>query len=102
MIEEQYQRAIQILSDNKDKLTSLAHKLLEKEVIFKEDLIEIFGERPWDISPSEKIEERAAESGSNITKTSEDASANDGNSVLTNEQNKDADETKKLDSENLS
>lgn len=102
MIEEQYQRALQILRENKDKLSALANKLLEKEVIFKEDLIEIFGERPWDVSPSEKIEERAAESGSNITKTSDDKNTSNSNTVLTNEQSNDADETKKMDPENLS
>uniref|UniRef100_UPI0025939187 ATP-dependent metallopeptidase FtsH/Yme1/Tma family protein n=1 Tax=uncultured Flavobacterium sp. TaxID=165435 RepID=UPI0025939187 len=50
MIEEQYQRALAILSENKDKLTLLANKLLEKEVIFKEDLEEIFGKRQWEVS----------------------------------------------------
>ncbi|HNR86479.1 MAG TPA: ATP-dependent zinc metalloprotease FtsH [Taishania sp.] len=48
LIESQYQRALQILSENKDKLTQLAEKLLSAEVIFKEDLEEIFGKRPWD------------------------------------------------------
>lgn len=47
MIEVQYQRALKILGENKDKLTLLANKLLEKEVIFKEDLEEIFGKREW-------------------------------------------------------
>ena len=47
MIEEQYARAIQLLTENKDKLTQLAEKLLESEVIFKEDLVAIFGKRPW-------------------------------------------------------
>lgn len=47
IIENQYDRAIQILTDNKDKLDALAKKLLEKEVIFKEDLVAIFGERAW-------------------------------------------------------
>jgi ATP-dependent metalloprotease FtsH len=47
IIETQYQRALQILTDNKDKLTALAEKLLEKEVIFKEDLELIFGKREW-------------------------------------------------------
>jgi len=47
IIEAQYQRAKQILTDNKDKLTALADKLLEKEVIFKEDLEKIFGDRPF-------------------------------------------------------
>jgi cell division protease FtsH len=48
IIEYQYQRAVQILSENKDKLDALAGKLLEKEVIFREDLEEIFGQRAWD------------------------------------------------------
>ena len=38
IIEAQYQRAIKILTENKDKLTELAEILLEKEVIFKDDL----------------------------------------------------------------
>lgn len=48
IIATQYQRALQILSANKDKLDALANKLLEKEVIFREDLEEIFGQRAWD------------------------------------------------------
>lgn len=45
IIEEQYKRAIEVLTEHKDKLTILAERLLEKEVIFKEDLEKIFGER---------------------------------------------------------
>ena len=48
MIEEQYQRAINILEENKDKLNQLADILIEKEVIFKDDLETIFGKRPFD------------------------------------------------------
>lgn len=48
IIATQYQRALQILTANKDKLDALANKLLEKEVIFREDLEEIFGQRAWD------------------------------------------------------
>ncbi|SDG54936.1 ATP-dependent zinc metalloprotease FtsH [Psychroflexus sediminis] len=47
LIEEQYIRAIAILEKHKDQLTELAELLLEKEVIFKDNLIEIFGERPF-------------------------------------------------------
>ncbi|MGB1040402.1 MAG: ATP-dependent zinc metalloprotease FtsH [Flavobacteriales bacterium] len=47
MIEEQYQRAQKILSENKDKLKEIADLLLEKEVIFKADLEKILGERPF-------------------------------------------------------
>jgi ATP-dependent metalloprotease FtsH len=49
LIEFQYQRALQILTDNKDKLTALAEKLLTSEVIFKEDLEAIFGVREWSV-----------------------------------------------------
>jgi cell division protease FtsH len=48
MIETQYERALKILDDNKEKLTTLAELLLEKEVIFKDDLLKIFGERPFE------------------------------------------------------
>lgn len=47
IIEDQYKRAIDILDQNKDKLTELAELLLEKEVIFKDDLVKIFGDRPF-------------------------------------------------------
>ena len=48
MIETQYARAIKLLTDNKEKLTILAELLLEKEVIFKNDLEKIFGKRPFE------------------------------------------------------
>ncbi len=47
IITEQYQRAIQILSDNKEKHAQLANLLVEREVIFTDDMVNIFGERPW-------------------------------------------------------
>ena len=50
IIEEQYQRAIDLLEVHKDKLTLLANELLDKEVIFKESLERIFGKRPFDKS----------------------------------------------------
>ncbi|MDB9795619.1 peptidase M41, partial [Flavobacteriaceae bacterium] len=51
LIEAQYQRAIELLEVNKEKLTTLAKRLLEKEVIFKDDLEKIFGERPFSPAP---------------------------------------------------
>ncbi|RAK19771.1 cell division protease FtsH [Flavobacterium aquaticum] len=48
LIEEQYERAIHLLETNKEKLTQLADILIEKEVIFKDDLETIFGKRPFD------------------------------------------------------
>lgn len=55
LIEEQYERALNILTENQDKLKLLADKLLTSEVIFKEDLIEIFGERPWIKEEEEEV-----------------------------------------------
>jgi cell division protease FtsH len=49
IIETQYSRAIKLLKKHKSKLIELADFLLEKEVIFKEDLIRIYGERPFDV-----------------------------------------------------
>ncbi|OIQ18814.1 ATP-dependent zinc metalloprotease FtsH [Lacinutrix sp. MedPE-SW] len=47
IIEEQYTRAVNLLEENKDKLTELAEVLLEKEVIFKDNLEKIFGKRAF-------------------------------------------------------
>jgi len=57
LIEAQYQRAIAILIENKDKLLRLADILIEKEVIFKDDLETIFGNRPFEKSGHEVITE---------------------------------------------
>ena len=57
LAEQAYQEALKILSENKDGLTQLANKLIEKEVIFGEDLELIFGKRPWDETKEESHEE---------------------------------------------
>ena len=56
IIEKQYDRAITLLKKSKDKLKKLADRLLEKEVIFKDDLETILGKRPYKKN-NEKIEE---------------------------------------------
>jgi cell division protease FtsH len=56
LIESQYQRAIQILEENKDKLNQLADILIEKEVIFKDDLEAIFGKRKFDSNLQEETD----------------------------------------------
>ena len=53
LAEQAYQEAVTILSEHKDGLTQLANKLIEKEVIFGEDLEQIFGKRPWDAAKEE-------------------------------------------------
>ncbi|WP_369048682.1 ATP-dependent zinc metalloprotease FtsH [Tenacibaculum sp. UWU-22] len=68
MIEEQYKRALDLLTLHKEKLTTLAQLLLEKEVIFKDDLEKIFGKRPF-----EKEEEEIKDQKNNTTTTKEEA-----------------------------
>jgi len=55
LIEGQYERAIKILEENKDKLNQLADILIEKEVIFKDDLEAIFGKRTFDSNLDEVV-----------------------------------------------
>ena len=54
LINEQYERAKKILSDNAQGHNQLANVLLEREVIYSEDVEHIFGKRPW-VSRSEEI-----------------------------------------------
>ena len=61
LIEFQYTRALTILNENQDKLTLLAERLLSNEVIFKEDLEEIFGKRQWEPLIQEEVNEEPDE-----------------------------------------
>jgi cell division protease FtsH len=47
LIESQYQRAVQLMKDHKEQLIKLGDLLIEKEVIFKDDLEQIFGKRAF-------------------------------------------------------
>ncbi len=62
IVEKQYLRAIAILEKHKDKLTILANELLEKEVIFKETLENIFGKRPFEKDTPQSEEPKVATS----------------------------------------
>jgi cell division protease FtsH len=73
IIEGQYKRAIEILQEHKDKLILLANRLLEKEVIFKDDLEKIFGKRPFEVEVETETEE-STDSAEN-KETSEDSIA---------------------------
>ena len=57
LIEEQYHRAKTILEEHKDGHAQLAQLLIEREVIFAEDVEKIFGKRPWKSRSDELIEE---------------------------------------------
>ncbi|TVQ77283.1 MAG: ATP-dependent zinc metalloprotease FtsH [Flavobacteriales bacterium] len=61
IIEVQYQRAVDLLTTHKEKLSKLADLLLEKEVIFKQDLESVFGVRPFDKKEVEDTEAKTPE-----------------------------------------
>ena len=56
MINEQYERAKQILTEHKDGHAQLAQLLIDREVIFAEDVEKIFGKRPWTSRAEELLE----------------------------------------------
>ncbi len=48
MVQKAFERALKILTENKEKLIQLAELLLKNEVIFREDVEAIFGKRPFE------------------------------------------------------
>ena len=69
VVEEAYQKAKEILTTNREKLDKLAMQLVEKEVIFREDLELIFGKRPF-----ENVEENSINNtNSNIEEDTTDS-----------------------------
>lgn len=102
MVEAQYQRALRILTENKDKLEALAEKLLKHEVIFKEDLIEIFGKRPWDNeeeNPLKAAEETAAEATEETKNHQEESSSENEVAEQTERKDESTEDEVNLDSE---
>jgi len=61
LVEKAYKRAREIITANKENVEKLANKLLEKEVIFSEDLKKIFGKRPFEEQKEKREKEAAAE-----------------------------------------
>ncbi|MFM1932416.1 MAG: hypothetical protein RL226_1719, partial [Bacteroidota bacterium] len=72
IIESAYERAKELLTSNKDRLEKLARKLLEREVIFKEDLEEIIGKRPYDLPETAEV---AVETIGNVDAPSDDSAS---------------------------
>ena len=70
MIREQYERAKSILSEHSEGHRALANLLIEREVIFAEDVEKIFGKRPW-TSRSEEIFEKNEETTTIDTNTND-------------------------------
>ncbi|MFN8240845.1 MAG: ATP-dependent zinc metalloprotease FtsH [Bacteroidales bacterium] len=77
IIEDSYDRAILVLKKNMKGLTELAELLLDKEVIFSEDLERIFGKRKGDAAKDQKL----ALNGTKLETTAGEKSSNDSVSM---------------------
>jgi cell division protease FtsH len=91
MIEAQYSRALTILTEHKDKLTTLAEKLLTSEVIFKEDLVEIFGKRQWE-KEEEPLLAEVLEEQTPAVPTEEETSSEETSNIEENQTSTDTSE----------
>jgi cell division protease FtsH len=86
LIESAYQEALRILSENVEGLKQLANKLIDKEVVFGDDLEMIFGKRPWvkeEIDFPKKSQQSTIDTDSNVENNdnvSEETTAEDNNS----------------------
>ncbi len=78
MINEQYSRAKDLLLEHKEGHNQLAELLLEREVIFAEDVEKIFGKRPW-VSRSDEI----LEENNNAPKDNENSEENSYSETVT-------------------
>jgi cell division protease FtsH len=96
LVEKCYENAIKILSENREGLDKLAQKLLDKEVIFSDDLETIFGKRPWGVPTSlldeiEPEDEPEKEETNADTKSGETLETKEAETVVGIELNKEPD-----------
>lgn len=71
IVESAYQRALSLIAEHRDQIEQLATQLYEKEVLFREDLERIFGQRPWEADQSNDLNR------SNTSDNSNDEAASD-------------------------
>ncbi len=80
IIAEQYERAKKILTENKEGHAKLAETLLTKEVMYAEDLVNIFGKRPWRSRTEEIMEIQAKRDAARKLQESNSASDSEATS----------------------
>ena len=95
VVGRQYQRALDILHKYKDKLLKLAERLREKEVLFREDLEEILGPRPFEQKQASEAEQKQDEKNDESqnagqTPVAAGKTADNGTSPAVNQENKSA------------
>ena len=92
IINEQYERAKEILRTHKDGHAKLAETLLTKEVMYSEDLVAIFGKRQWKSRTEEIMQLQAERDAKRLAENGGTASDADGNHIENKNQNKDVED----------
>jgi cell division protease FtsH len=109
LVQSSYEKALSLLKENKAKVDTLAKVLLEKEVIFKENLEEIFGKRTFDRDierekereiEKKRMKEKLRIMKEEIAKEEEEANANDNGSDKKTATKKESDKKEKTEKEN--
>ena len=90
MIATEFERAKQILLEHKEQHNELAKLLMEREVIFTEDVERIFGPRPWKSRTDILMEEEALKLADQRTRQLEAEAAANANANANNEDNANA------------
>ena len=94
LIESAYQEALRILNENVEGLKQLANKLIDKEVVFGDDLEIIFGKRPWvkeEIDFPKKGQQSTDNGQQTTVDTDSDVEKNDNVSEETNKEDNNSD-----------
>ena len=84
MINVQYQRAKSLLEEHREGHNALAQLLIEREVIFAEDVERIFGKRPWASRSEEILQSDESEPASSESSNSVDSSEKSNTSSVLN------------------
>ena len=100
LVENQYKRAKKILSEHKDKLDQLAQKLLEKEVIFRDDLEAVFGKRPFDDETGKSDDAKHISAEMKTKSNSENTSSEESSEGAPSQSKDDADQVDKSSDNN--
>ena len=82
IIDEAYQRTIQLLTEKKEQVEKLAKELLDKEVLHKSDVEELIGKRPFEEKKLLEVEETTTEVIADETATTDVNTTTDSNETV--------------------
>ena len=82
IIDEAYQRTIQLLTEKKEQVEKLAKELLDKEVLHKSDVEELIGKRPFEEKKLLEVEDTTTEVIAEETSTTDASATTDSNETV--------------------